>query len=370
MRGCISKRKNGTYAYTVEMGKNAEGKRRQKMKAGFNTRKEAEQALAKVLADMGRGSYIEETKETVQEYFTKFLELKRPNLRPGTVKTYKWLIGYHIIPQLGQIPLTRLTPHHLVTMYEKLRLDGGLSPQSINHVHKVLHDGLATAVRYETLNRNVAALVQPPKIPKAKTNVWTDVELVTFLEYSKPYRYYMIILLAATCGLRRGEAIALRWEDVDFTKGTIKVAQSYVRGEKGHAFQEPKTKAGIRTIALPQMTIDALKHQKVLQAKDKLAAGVKYTDHGLVSQTKNGLPINPYYFEARWLDMLRKSGVKCIRFHDLRHTHASLLLLQNVHPKIVSERMGHSSVGITLDRYSHTYGVDYKAAQEINRIIH
>lgn len=114
------------------------------------------------------------------------------------------------------------------------------------------------------------------------------------------------------------------------------------------------------------MTVDALKHQKVLLAKDKLAAGIKYTDHGLVSQTKNGLPIKPYYFEARWLDMLRKSSVKCIRFHDLRHTHASLLLKQNVHPKVVSERLGHSSVGITLDRYSHTYGVDYGAAKEID----
>lgn len=100
-----------------------------------------------------------------------------------------------------------------------------------------------------------------------------------------------------------------------------------MRGEKGHAFQEPKTKAGIRAIVLPQMTIDALKHQKVLKAKDKLAVGVKYTDHCLVSQTKNGLPINPYYFESRWLDMLRKSDMKCIRFRDLCDTHASLLLL-------------------------------------------
>ncbi|MBT2284259.1 site-specific integrase [Paenibacillus polymyxa] len=370
MRGCISKRKNGTYAYTIEMGKHPEtGRRRQKMKSGFASRKEAEAALAQALAEVGRGSYITETKETVQDYFIKYLDLKRPQLRPGTVKTYKWLINYHIIPKLGQIPLAKLVPHHLVSMYEKLRIEAGLSPQSINHVHKVLHDGLATAVRHEVLTRNVAALVKPPKIPKTKTTVWTSEQLTQFLHYTEPYRYHMIILLAATCGLRRGEAIALRWEDVDLKARTLTVKQSYTRGEKGHIFQEPKTAAGIRTMAIPDVTMTALKKQKVMQAEDKLASGPKYNDHGLISQTKHGLPISPYYFEARWLDLLRRSGLPKIRFHDLRHTHASLLLKQNVHPKIVSERMGHSSVGITLDRYSHTYGVDYGAAERLDDLL-
>lgn len=370
MRGCISKKGKGTYAYTIEMGKHPEtGRRRQKMKSGFASRKEAEAALAQALAEVGRGSYITETKETVQDYFTKYLDLKRPQLRPGTVKTYKWLINYHIIPKLGQIPLAKLVPHHLVSMYEKLRIEAGLSPQSINHVHKVLHDGLATAVRHEVLTRNVAALVKPPKIPKAKTTVWTSEQLTQFLQYTEPYRYHMIILLAATCGLRRGEAIALRWEDIDLKARTLTVKQSYTRGEKGHIFQEPKTASGIRTMAIPDVTMTALKKQKVLQAEDKLASGPKYNDHGLISQTKHGLPISPYYFEARWLDLLRRSGLPKIRFHDLRHTHASLLLKQNVHPKIVSERMGHSSVGITLDRYSHTHGVDYGAAERLNDLL-
>ncbi|MDQ8736185.1 Arm DNA-binding domain-containing protein [Paenibacillus sp. LHD-38] len=168
----MSKRKNGTYAYTIDMGKHPEtDTRRQKMIAFFTNKKEAEAALANVLSDLGSGSYVEETKETVQEYFTKFLDIKRPNLRPGTAKNYKWLINYHIIPQLGQVPLVKLTPHHLVSMYEMLRVVKKLSSQTANHVHKVIHDGLATAVRHETLHRNVAALVQPPKVPKTKMNV-------------------------------------------------------------------------------------------------------------------------------------------------------------------------------------------------------
>ncbi|CAM4051426.1 site-specific integrase [Saccharibacillus endophyticus] len=120
---------------------------------------------------------------------------------------------------------------------------------------------------------------------------------------------------------------------------------------------------------MPEIVVAAMKRQKALQAQDKLAAGPNYKDFGLVSQTKRGLPINPYYFETRWLDMLKKSGLPKIRFHDLRHTHASLLLKQNVHPKIVSERLGHSSVGITLDRYSHTYGIDYEAARRFDKLL-
>jgi len=156
-------------------------------------------AIIVSLLTFGCGNYIEQTKETVQEYFTKFLAMKRQNMRPGTVKVYKWLVNGHIIPQLGQIPLVRLTPHHLVTMYETLRIKKKLSPQTINHVHKVIYDGLATAVRHESLHRNVAALVQPPKASKTKMNVWTDEQLARFLNYVKQYRYYMIILLAAAC---------------------------------------------------------------------------------------------------------------------------------------------------------------------------
>lgn len=370
MRGCVSKRKNGSYAYTIELGKHPETKRRrQKMQAGFATKKEAESALSKALTELGRGSYVEQTTETVQEYFTNFLTAKHQNLRPGTFRAYKGLVNCHIIPRLGQILLAKLTPQHLIAMYEALRVERNLSAQTINHVHKLLHDGLATAVRYELISKNVASLIQPPKIIRSKMSVWTDEQLVEFLAYSKPYRYSIIILLAATCGLRRGEAIALRWVDIDLAKGTLSVNQSYVRGEKGHVFQPPKTQAGVRTIALPQITIDALKRQKALLAQDKLAAGATYKDHGLVSQTKNGFPVSPYYFEVRWLDMLRKSGLPQIRYHDLRHTHASLLLKMDVNPKIVSERLGHSSIGITLDRYSHTYGVDYNAANKLNSLL-
>ncbi|MNC15942.1 Transposase [compost metagenome] len=165
----------------------------------------------------------------------------------------------------------------------------------------------------------------------------------------------------------------MRWEDVDLKAGQVTVRRSYTRGDVGHIFQEPKTKAGIRSIVLPQQTTDALKKQRLVLDDDRKKAakkGTEYNDYGLVAQTKNGYPVNPYYLESRWLDFMRKSGLPKIRFHDLRHTHASLLLKAGVHPKVVTERLGHSSITITLDRYSHLFPtMQQEAAEKLNVIL-
>ncbi|MDF9839068.1 MULTISPECIES: site-specific integrase [unclassified Paenibacillus] len=368
MRGCVSKRGN-KWCYVVEYGRHPEtGKRRQKSKSGFATKVEAEKALSKVLHEMNTDTFIETTKDDVTTFITTWLAQKKMTIRPGTYKTYRWLVNYHIIPQLGQLKVANLLPQHLVSMYE--RMQGGekkLSPQTINHVHKVLHDALKTAVQWGLLTRNVSELVKPPKIPKAETKVWNEEELMEFLEFTKDSRYYIIFLLAATTGMRRGEVLALRWEDVDLKAGKVTVRRSYTRGVVGHIFQEPKTKAGIRSIVLPQQTTDALKKQRLLLEDDRKKAtkkGTEYNDYGLVAQTKNGYPVNPYYLESRWLDFIRNSGLPRIRFHDLRHTHASLLLKAGVHPKVVTERLGHSSITITLDRYSHLFPTMQQEAAE------
>ncbi|MCM3130076.1 site-specific integrase [Paenibacillus sp. MER 78] len=277
------------------------------------------------------------------------------SIRPGTYKTYRWLVNYHIIPQLGQ--------HKMIS----------LSPQTINHVHKVIHDALETAVKWELLTKNVARVVKPPKIPKAQTNVWTEEELIRFLEFTKDSRYHIIFLLAATTGMRRGEVLGLKWEDIDLVAGKLSVRRSYTRGVVGHIFQEPKTAAGIRTIVLPKQTVDALQKQRLVLEEDRKKAEkneTEYNDYGLVVQTRNGFPVSPYFVEARWLDLLRKSGLPKIRLHDLRHTHASLLLKAGIHPKAVSERLGHSSIMIMLDRYSHLFPtLQQEAAEKLDQLL-
>lgn len=374
MRGCVSKRGN-KYCYVVEFGRHPEtGKRRQKSKSGFATRVEAEKALTKALHELNTDTFIEPTKDDVATFFTTWLAQKQMNIRPGTYKTYRWLVNYHIIPQLGHYKMVNLSPQHLVSMYERLQNgERKLSPQTINHVHKVLHDALKMAVQWGQLTRNVSELVKPPKIPKAETKVWTEEELVRFLEFTKNSRYYIIFLLAATTGMRRGEVLGLKWDDIDLKSGKLTVRRSYTRGLVGHIFQEPKTRAGIRSIVLPQQTIDALKQHRLLLDEDTRKSekkGLEYNDHGLVVQTKNGFPVNPYYLESRWLDLLRKSGLPKIRLHDLRHTHASLLLKAGVHPKVVSERLGHSSITITLDRYSHLFPtMQQEAAEKLDDLL-
>jgi integrase len=194
-----------------------------------------------------------------------------------------------------------------------------------------------------------------------------------FLAFTKSSRYYIIFLLAATTGMRRGEVLAVKWEDIDLTTGRLSVRRSYTRGLVGHIFQEPKTAAGIRTIVLPQQTVEALKKHRLVLEQDKQKmekAGTEYNDHGLVVQTRNGFPVSPYFLKARWLDLLRKSGLPKIRLHNLRYTHASLLLLAGVHPKAVSERLGHSSITITLDRYSHLFPtLQQEAAEKLDELL-
>ncbi|QJD85982.1 site-specific integrase [Cohnella herbarum] len=373
MRGCVSKRGN-KWSWVVEMGKNNEGKRRQKSKGGYESKVDAEKALQKVLHELNTDTYVEATKDDVKTFFTSWLAQKQMSIRPGTYKTYRWLVNYHIIPQLGQHKMVNLSPQHLVSMYERLGSgEKRLSPQTINHVHKVLHDGLETAVKWGLLVKNVAHVVKPPAIPKSETKTWTDVELMQFLEFTMNSRYHIIFLLAATTGMRRGEVLGVKWEDIDLTTGRLCVRRSYTRGVVGHIFQEPKTVAGIRTIALPQQTVEALKKHRLGLEEDRKKAeknGTEYNDHGLVVQTRNGFPVSPYFLESRWLDLLRKSGLPKIRLHDLRHTHASLLLKAGIHPKAVSERLGHSSIMITLDRYSHLFPtLQQEAAEKLDDLL-
>lgn len=374
MRGCVSKRGN-KWAFIVEYGKHPEtGKRRQKTRSGFETKVEAEKELAKVLHELNTNTYIEPTKDDVATYMASWLAQKRMSIRPGTYKTYRWLVNFHIIPRLGHHKMVNLAPQHLIEMYNQL-LNGEhrLSPQTINHLHKVLHDALETATQWEAITKNVAKLVKPPKIPKAETKVWNEEELGQFLIFTKSSRYYIIFLLAATTGMRRGEILGLKWADIDLEKRKLSVRRSYTQGDKGYIFQEPKTASGIRTIVLSQMTVNALQQQKQMLEDDRKKleqAGMEYKDYGMVAQTRNGMPINPSFLESRWRDLLQKSGLPQLRLHDLRHTHASLLLKAGIHPKAVSERLGHSSIMITLDRYTHLFpSLQEDAAQQLDSML-
>lgn len=369
MRGCITKR-GKTWAFVVEAGKHpVTGKRRQKWRSGFATKAEAEAELAKTLAAMGHGKKIfEPTNETVASYFESWLQQKKQYVRPGTYHMYEWVVNYHLVPRLGNVKISGLTPQHLISTYNDIQQDG-LSPQTAKHVHKILNDGLETALKWGVIETNVAKLVRTPKVPKKEMRVWDETQLAQFFQEFTNERYHTFFLVAATTGMRRGEVLGLKWEDIDFEKKKLSVRRAYVRGYKGYMFQEPKTSAGARTIALPEQTVTALKHHRRWQLADRLATR-EYENHDLVFCKRDGGPLTPQQVEGVWYYFFRKSSLPRIRIHDLRHTHASLLLKAGVHPKVVSERLGHSSITITLDRYSHLLpGLQEAAAAKFDEIV-
>jgi integrase len=371
MRGCVSKRGN-KFCYVVEIGKNAEGKRRQQSKSGFTKKEDAEKALTQVLHDLGMGTHIKPTTEKLGSFFLEvWLPHKKQHIRPGSYKYYYWNITGYIVPRLGNIGLDKLTPQHLVSLYNDLQYgERKLAPQTIKHLHKVLNDGMETACKWGMINKNVVKLVKPPSVPRGEMKVWTEGQLVQFLDLVKPIRYYIYFMLAATTGMRRGEVLGLRWEDIDLDEAKLTVRRSLSRGYQGYIIQEPKTTAGIRTVALPKQTVVALRQHKVQQAKEKLAAGPDYEDAGFVAMTMFGTLMKPQQLEEAWYKALVQSGLPKIRFHDLRHTHASLLLRRGVHVKIVSERLGHSNITITLNTYSHLLpGMQEEAATKMDELL-
>ncbi len=266
--------------------------------------------------------------------------------------------------------LMQLKPEYLQRYYsEKLtggRCDssGGLSAQTVRHHHTALHKALQTAVEWGLLNRNAADAVSPPHVQRPEMQTWDEDEITRFLEAAKTTPYHHLFYLALFTGMRRSELLALRWQDVDFIMSQIYVSRSLhvLKGGKV-VFKSPKTAKGRRTVALPPSAILMLGEHHEKQKLDRAMLGIPLNDDGLVFCQLDGRPLLPNSVTHAWIKLVRRTGLKPIRLHDARHTHASLMLKQGIHPKIVQERLGHSSVTITLDTYSHvTPGLQQAAA--------
>lgn len=255
-----------------------------------------------------------------------------------------------------------------INQLEEGRVDGRgkrLSAAMVRQIHRLLHSALNHAVRLQLISRNPCDAVELPKVVRGETDYWTPDEVAQFLEGIKGDRLYALFYLALSTGLRRGELMGLRWEDIDFERRCLSVKQERVRGEKGSIFKEPKTKYSVRPIALSQKTIEVLKKHKVQQAREKLVMGDSYHDFGLVFTNVDGSPLTPWYISQRYFKkLIDKTGVRRISFHGLRHTHATMLGWAGISLKTISSRLRHSSVAITGDIYSHLLAeMDYAAAE-------
>ncbi|BFH66202.1 site-specific integrase [Paenibacillus dendritiformis] len=358
MRGHIAKKGN-KYYIVIDMDRDeVTGKRKQKWLSGYDKKREAERALPSILSAFIDGSYVEPTKKTFGEIMGKWLQDKKTSVKHGTWKSYKWLVETHITPKLGRVQMTKLKPEHLHTFYhETLLQKEKLSVGTIKKAHVLIMDALNRAVTWGEISRNVAETVELPQGKKAKFEVWNEQQLKIFLETAKNDQYYMAFELAASTGMRQSEILALRRVDVDLRTKTASVRQAYTIAEEGHDFDDTKNDSSIRSIALFANTVLLLKTHFQRQ-ENEMSENKLYKDSGLVIQTSVGTPLSPRNLMRNYYRILDKitekySDFPKIRFHDLRHTHATLLLKAGIHPKIVQERLGHSSINVTLDTYSH-----------------
>lgn len=380
MKGHLRERTKGHWWAVVDIGEDPEtGKRRQKWhKLTAATKKKAQDELNKLLTEMATGAYVAPSALTVGEYLARWLEgYAKPNVAAQTYQRYEVIIRLHLTPALGAIKLSKLHPMDIQRCHaealESGRKDGrgqALSARTVTHHHRVLREALEQAVRWQILPRNPADSVQPPRPVDREMQTLTAPQVDALLRAAEGTRFQLPILLAVGTGMRRGEVLALRWQDVDLVAGALAVRRSMERTKAGLGFKAPKTGKGTRTITLPAVVVQALRRHLGEQARERELLGPDYADGDLVCARPDGLPISPDNLSRDFTTLLKRHGMPAIRFHDLRHTHATLLLQGGINPKVISERLGHSTVRITLDVYAHVMpSMQEEAARRFDGIL-
>lgn len=360
MKGHLEARGKNTWSIVLELGRDADGARTRRRHTYHGPKRAAEQEMTRLLREIDTGTYIEPERLTVAQYLERWLkDSVEPNVAPRTAERYATIVRKHLVPALGHHPLTKLFPLHVSDYYSEAlktgRVDdtGGLSAQTVLHHHRVLREALQQAVKWQLVLRNVADAVDPPRPERKEMQSLDEKQTAALLQKARGTRMYLPILLAVTTGLRRGELLALRWSDVDLDSAKLAVCRSLQATKtQGLIFREPKTQRSRRVVSLMPITVDALKKHKREQDTRRMQFRKSYADGDLVFAGITGQVWHPSSFTGAWHRFTEKNDVS-IRFHDLRHSHATQLLRQGIHPKIVSERLGHSTIGITLDTYSH-----------------
>lgn len=333
------------------------GLRRQYSKGGFPTRREAERSLREVLGEVDRGTFVRPDKRSVSDYLQAWLATL--DLAPNTVAEYRMEVEKRIVPWMGHHKTADVTPELLDAFYVRLTREGGrkgegLSPRSVRLVHTILSKAFSDGMRRGTLAKNPASRATAPKQRRREFMTWTAPQLRRFLESSKEDRLYPLWFLAATTGMRRSELLGLRWGDLDLEAGRLSIQQRVVLVDaKPVVLFGTKRESSRRLLKLDRATVQVLASWRVTQIEDRLAAGESWEDSGLVFTQTTGAGMHPERVSRRFRILRDRAGLPAIRFHDLRHTYATVALQAGVPVKVVSERLGHKSTGITENLYLH-----------------
>ncbi|MFC1938080.1 tyrosine-type recombinase/integrase [Chloroflexota bacterium] len=362
------------FSYTIVLNLGIDpsiGNRKQQWITIKGTKKDAEKKLAELLHQLDNGTFIKPGKTTVADYLNKWLKnYCLANLSPRTIEGYENIVRRHLIPTLGQIHLTQLKPEHIQAMYSQ-KLVAGFSHRTVRYIHTTLRKSLHDAVKLGMLLRNPADAVDPPKVQRREMRAMSEYDIHIFLEYAKLTPYYSLFYVALFTGMRRSELLALRWCDIDLILCQLSVTRALHQLQDGsQVIRQPKTAKGRRLISLSPSTVTVLEKHRKRQEQLKQNIGSTLKEDDLVFCHEDGTPLLPNTVSHAWTKLANRVGLKGIRLHDARHTHASLMLKQGIHPKIVQERLGHASIQITLDTYSHVApGLQQAAANRFDDIV-
>jgi integrase len=383
-RGSVKQSKNGSWCFVVDTTPTGVVKREQTRRRGSSTRRAAQAALTRTLRDLTDQTYVPPVRQTFGDYLVStWLPAIIATIRPSTLDSYARNIRIHVVPKaVAAVPLQKVAAPMLNELYADL-LSGStrraLSPRTVAYVHTILHRALRDAVRWNMIVRNPADQADAPRAhpsEQARARTWNGQEIARFLDATADSRYSPLWRLMATTGMRRGEALGLRWDDVDLAKGRLSVNRTLVQvtdyrsGDTGVGWGTPKTARGRRAISLDVETVASLRAHRALQHQERLAAGAGYRDQGLVFASRTGEPVHPKVVSNLFRKAVARHAMPYLSVHGLRHSWATLALQAGVHPKIVQERLGHSTISITLDIYSHVNpSMDADAANTVAALI-
>lgn len=347
-------KRGSSWTIRYYIGKDENGKWKEKWESGFPTKKEAERVLRQRIEAVECSYSKNLSRITIRAFLRKWLDnCRQQGLSPNTVRGYTVNMENHVIPCLGDTLLTQLKPTDLEKLYAKLK-QKGLSNTSIRYIHNNLHKALGYGVRLQMLPRNPADMVTPPRVDRFEASTLSPEQVVKLLDACENTEVFWPVLLAVTLGLRRGEALGLRWEDVDLDARRITITHSALcNSQEGFTVSETKTPSGRRTLMLPDYVAEMLQRRLDVLRDRRNQFGDGYNEMNLVCFRELGGPFTTNALQHQFNKVLLKAGLPKVRFHDLRHTNATLLLRTGIPAKIVSSMLGHSGIQVTMDRYSH-----------------
>jgi len=371
--GTIYKRKDGRWCGQLTIGTTAEGKQKRKSFYG-DTRKEVARKMTEMKHKIFTGTYIEQTNMKLEDWLKQWVKGRKTALAYSTYRNYEMMIRNHLIPTLGKTKLKELSARQVQDLlnhkleHGKVNGEGGLSASTVKYIYTTLHAALEQAVKERMIPNNICVAVEvPKKQAEHKLHTWNNKQVNKFLNHAKSFKFYEVFFLALNTGMRKGELLGLQWKDIDFNKNKIEVKRQLTRTDEGLIFKKVKTKSGNRTIPITDDVAKFLRSHKIKQSEHKLALGAGYYQNDLIACNGIGNALDGRNLNREFKKVIKEAGLPEIRFHDLRHTFSTTYLQNGGNIKTLQQILGHSSITVTIDTYSHvTDEMLYEASKNIS----